>query len=136
MRKMFLILLATLAGATTNATPILDVDFSQNNWDVDLTITTVPTTPADLYIDGALIARDVPDFHVSGVATAAFFLSIGTHTVWMMLDGDRIDGNQGYTITEPRIPYSTQHPVPDSGSTALLLTVGLMGCFKLKQVIS
>lgn len=137
--KTLLSALACACVISSNATPILDVESWQNNWDFEILITAsnLPER-GDLYIDGVNVGWLKSDtaFHRSGMLPQDLpgLYSVGEHTAYLEFpDGSRLFGDETYTISAPDglRPFATD--IPDGGSSALLLCAGLVGLLSLKR---
>jgi hypothetical protein len=150
------ILSILLSASSVSAIPFLQVDFSQNPdiWDIHLLMTAREIDPAAtnyrFYMDGnyaggvpgtwdAKAYGDLadgysfvnPDFDPSHHLPAWFSVGvIHTTALTYVLDG-QLETLQGasYTVILP----IAKDPVPDSGSCAMLLAIGLIGMGLVKK---
>jgi hypothetical protein len=145
--KTLLSALACACALSSNATPILDVEFWQNEWEYELKFTGIdlPSPPTGFFVDGfQWLGQSSSTFFVAGggvVLLPRQFETLqgyqpGEHTVWLEFsDGSKLFGDQTYTIVAPTtLDQRPPLDVPDGGSSAMLAGFGLIGLMAARSL--
>jgi hypothetical protein len=136
--KTLVALLLAIAALNAKAIPVQTIDFAQNNWELRLFMyvtdsgTGQPLVVDAIRINGVTVETERSQF-IGGVG----YLWEGGHLpgnlglVWGLNTFSVVESGVTYvgptfTLTQPTGPYPAA-PVPDTGSTALLLLLSLAG---------
>jgi hypothetical protein len=123
--KIICLALLLLATTTAHAIPILNVSFTQNNWNFELNLSLTDGAHGEFYINGVHLVGGPAVRFTGDLDPMPIQFLLGVNTPTAIVNGETIYG-QTFTIVQPAgAPPQQTTPggttMPDTGASVFLL---------------